>query len=248
MRKHIQKLSRPQLVFIITLVAVCSAVILDFTISSILNHQYIIEETIIRVVSIPLIITPFLSWYLVGFMFNLDRLEKKMSLLATYDDLTKLLNRRAFYHSCESIDEYSIQNEKNYCLLIIDLDDFKKINDQYGHIAGDAVLASFGHLSKSLARNSDVLGRIGGEEFGILLPGTELKQAENFADRLRKETQDTEMTHEGKQVLHTISIGISVKIHDQKLSFQQVMANADHALYIAKNNGRNKVEVFQHNQ
>jgi predicted signal transduction protein with EAL and GGDEF domain len=96
----------------------------DALLAKILHHEFLASEDLLRAAIIPLLIAPFLSWYLVGLLFELDHLEQKMSLLATYDDLTGLLNRRAFFDSCEVLHKYSIRNKQNYSLLSVDIDYF----------------------------------------------------------------------------------------------------------------------------
>lgn len=168
-----------------------------------------------------------------------------MSILATYDDLTGLLNRRAFYESCKTIRNFSIRNKQAFCLLAVDLDFFKKINDNYGHSAGDAVLASFGLVATEVSRSSDVIGRVGGEEFAFFLPNTNLQQAEKFSQRLRTKIQSSQITSDGNIIQYTVSIGISINQSNETLSVDEVLKYADQALYKAKNTGRNQVAFYE---
>ena len=140
MRHTILKLGRIKLVFIITAIAIFLAITTDAVIAEILHHNLNPREDFLRAAIIPLLITPFISWYLIGLLFELDKLEKEMTLLATYDELTGLLNRRSFYNLGNALHKYSIRNKQNYSVLSIDLDYFKKINDEFGHAAGDAVI------------------------------------------------------------------------------------------------------------
>jgi len=217
----------------------------DALLAKILNHEFRASEDLLRAAIIPLLIAPFISWYLVGLLFELDHLEQKMSLLATYDDLTGLLNRRAFFDSCEVLHKYSIRNKQNYSLLSVDIDHFKKINDQYGHAAGDEVLKSFGQVSRELSRKSDVVGRLGGEEFVFLLANTNLKQAREFAQRLSEEIKEAKVNSEHTRVEYTISVGIAVNQCIDDSPLEETLKHSDKALYTAKNNGRDRAAVYE---
>lgn len=161
--------------------------------------------------------------------------------LATTDPLTGLPNRRAFM---ERIADEHLRI-KRYTLppasvLMLDLDHFKYINDQHGHAAGDAVLRYFGLLLAGDLRQVDFAGRIGGEEFAVLLPATEISAAAVFAERLRQQTEQAIIKHEGISLSVTISIGIaSLAIDDP--DYDAALAAADKALYQAKHEGRNRM-------
>jgi diguanylate cyclase (GGDEF)-like protein len=244
MKKQILKLGRNRLVLAITVTSTLMALVSDFTIAKVLGHNITPAEDLLRAAIIPFLIAPFVSWYLVGFLFELDKLEKKMSTLATFDDLTGAYNRRAFLKICESQHSYSLRKNEHYCLLMIDFDHFKKINDEYGHTAGDNVLASFGKISKELSRNSDVLGRLGGEEFAFFLPDTNVQQAREFAHRLQSIIKKTSIVFEGSRIKYTISIGIFMNFSNNEISLEEGLQKADKALYLSKKNGRNQISVF----
>lgn len=244
MRSELRKLGRVNLVINITLVSVFLAVLLNILLAEVFAHELNLKESLLRSGMIPLFIAPFVSWYLVGVLFDLDRLEKEKSRLATYDDLTGLFNRRAFLQSCRSLHALSLRNHTSYCVLTIDFDHFKTINDKYGHACGDKVLSEFGALSAKISRNSDVLGRMGGEEFAFFLPKTDIQQAEEFAHRLREHISSKIVVYENKVIPYSISIGIATNGQAEKLPLETVLKQADHALYAAKRNGRDQVIVF----
>lgn len=244
MRYQIRRMGRPKLVIIITVVSVFLALLTDYTIAQTLNHTFLLQEDAIRAAIIPIIIAPFISWYLVGLIFELDRKERLMKKLATYDDLTSLLNRRAFNQACESVHKLSIRNKKSYSVLVVDLDYFKKINDKYGHAGGDVVLAKFGELAKEVSRDSDIIGRLGGEEFGFFLPNTNSEQAGIYTEKLRQKINSTCVKFEDQEIYFTASIGIDVNIDGAEPSLEKLLINADRALYRAKANGRNQCVIF----
>ena len=156
------------------------------------------------------------------------------------DFLTKLANRRA-------LDEYLKIKEgeferygRDYSLVMFDIDLFKNVNDTYGHDAGDAVLAGFAKVLQSKARNVDVVGRFGGEEFLVILSNSELPGALIFAEKVRKSVQSTKFMYKGQRIDVTVSGGVS---HRKQFSSQkESLDSADEQLYAAKDNGRNRVE------
>lgn len=245
MRHTILKLGQIKLVFIITAIAIFLAITTDALIAEILRHNINPREDFLRAAIIPLLIAPFISWYLVGLLFELDKLEKKMTVLARYDDLTGLLNRRAFYDSAGALHKYSIRNKQNYAVLSVDLDYFKKINDKFGHSAGDAVLKSFGEISVSLSRSSDIIGRLGGEEFVFFLPNTNVIQAKEFAQRLYKKILITDIIFDNKDITYTISTGIAINECRENIPLENILQVSDIALYTAKNKGRNQIIVHE---
>ncbi len=243
LRQKVLLLGRAKVIIILTIMAMFIASMIDLFVAKFLGAHYIIGD-IVRTSLVVLIVTPFVSWYPISLLFELDRLEKKMSKLATYDDLTGLYNRREFYSHCQKLHQYAMRHKQPYCALVIDLDNFKAINDRCGHATGDKVLAEFGRILRQQSRDGDISGRLGGEEFGFFLPKTNIKQAEHFAERLREVTASTQTGCDNQLIQYTASIGIAGNVYNPKLPVEQVFNNADHALYTAKDNGRNQVFIF----
>lgn len=244
MRQIIQKLGRVRVVIIITVASFLLAMVFNSLLANLLNHQFEQSEAAIRVSIISIILVPLISWYLTGAFFDLDKLEKNMKNLATYDDLTGLLNRRVFYRSSETLHNVSIRNKQNYCILVIDMDEFKKINDKYGHASGDKVLSVFGQLSQETVRDSDVLARLGGKEFAFFLPNTNIDQAETLAHRLCEKVRKKAVISDNKYIQHTVSIGIAINLCDNEQTMEQTLKMADDALYLAKNEGGNMIKTY----
>ncbi|MDZ7787776.1 MAG: GGDEF domain-containing protein [Halofilum sp. (in: g-proteobacteria)] len=159
---------------------------------------------------------------------------------ATRDLLTGLLNRRALTEQLERELRRAERYGRQLTLLMMDLDRFKRLNDEYGHLAGDQVLREFARLSSGILRESDVLGRWGGEEFIAGLVETPADQAEGVAERLRKACEETSIeTEDGNEILFTVSIGLAPV--RAKESLNDAIKRVDDALYAAKANGRNRV-------
>ena len=173
------------------------------------------------------------------------RMHDELRVLATTDFLTGLPNRREFMNRLAEEQE-RLQRDIGACtaVLLLDLDHFKRINDEYGHAAGDAVLRQLSELMRQDQRKIDMRGRIGGEEFAILLPGATLGKAAVFADRLRQRIADTPMElDDGSRLTVTVSIGIAV-MGGRQPGGDAALVRADQALYTAKRGGRNRVVLI----
>lgn len=166
--------------------------------------------------------------------------EKKLIEMNTRDELTGAFNRRYL----STIITYEFERSKRYkrpsCLIMIDLDYFKKINDTYGHLTGDFVLKTVAQILNSTIRNIDILTRYGGEEFCCLLPETSIENAIIVAERLRKHIEEHEFNFDNKVIKITISCGVS-EVKESIPDVDTLIKNADEALYKAKANGRNQV-------
>jgi diguanylate cyclase (GGDEF)-like protein len=163
--------------------------------------------------------------------------KQKSERLAQTDFLTGLNNRRAFFEHGQTLANYCERNKLPLCVVMIDADHFKQVNDRYGHAVGDAVLRNLAGLLKRSLRKSDVCGRMGGEEFAMLLPDTPLAEATALAERFCKSYEATPMTSEGLEVANTVSIGVACDGYD----IDHLLHCADEALYQAKAAGRNRV-------
>ena len=161
--------------------------------------------------------------------------------LASKDPLTGLLNPRAYYEMGDRMLRLARRRESSLSVLFIDLDHFKRINDQYGHEVGDAVLMAVAGCLAAQLRQSDVLGRIGGEEFVVCLPDTEVEGAVRLAETLRAAIERLDFSHiPGQPVQVTASIGVATsRPSDQGLG--DIQMRADGAMYKAKSAGRNRV-------
>jgi len=170
------------------------------------------------------------------------RLNEELVQLATTDFLTGLPNRREFMTRLED-EQARLQRDIGHraAVLMLDIDYFKNINDAHGHDWGDAVLHHLAGLMRDSQRKIDMLGRVGGEEFAILLPGADLEAARAFGERLRQRIADTPLRRDGSTIAITVSIGIASMAPGDR-SGDAALVRADHALYRAKRAGRNRVE------
>ncbi|WP_421900502.1 sensor domain-containing diguanylate cyclase [Maridesulfovibrio sp.] len=166
--------------------------------------------------------------------------EDRLVLLATTDSLTGALNRREFFRQVELFMGKEQRNPVGPTMLMIDLDNFKKINDSHGHEVGDVVLRSFADICRSVIRDNDVFARMGGEEFALFLPGTDLAGGIAVAERLRRQFAASEVRACGDSIQCTASVGVAT-MSSRRLNPERLLRMADMALYDAKSSGRNRV-------
>lgn len=171
-----------------------------------------------------------------------ERTELRHKTAAMTDPLTGLLNRRAFMQDAEALLQQQIGRDRPIGVLLIDLDHFKSINDRFGHAAGDTVLQIFAKTATANLRQADLVGRLGGEEFVVVLADASVDNAYLVADRLRNAFAVNAAVLDGVALHATASIGVSVII-DPAQDLAKLITLADQALYLAKARGRNRVEV-----
>ncbi len=168
---------------------------------------------------------------------------REIELLSQIDSLTGLWNRRHLEESLESEFKRAKRYNKELSIMIIDLDHFKNINDTYGHMAGDEVLREVSARIKKCQRETDFIGRYGGEEIVIILPETDLHTSSKVAETVRKTIEKEPVEFEEQTINVTTSIGIS-SLRKEHENYSTLFSEADEALYNAKKLGRNRVEVF----
>jgi diguanylate cyclase (GGDEF)-like protein len=156
----------------------------------------------------------------------------------TADHLTGVLNRRYFLERAERELMQQAQQGPACCLAMVDVDHFKSVNDSYGHAVGDAVLTSIADVLRSNVRDGDLVGRLGGEEFAVLMPAIDPDAGYALAERLRGAISALRLSHDGLPLQVTASIGIAV---DGRANLKRLMIAADDALYDAKRSGRDRV-------
>ncbi len=167
-------------------------------------------------------------------------LNQKLERLANSDGLTGLANRRFLLERFQEAWAFSVRKERPLSCIMLDVDRFKSINDTYGHAAGDEVLKAVAHTCRNCTREYDHCGRLGGEEFCVVIPDGDLQAAGALGERIRAAISGLQLFHEEKPIPVTISGGVSTRgnHHD---GVQQLLADADAMLYRAKQNGRNQI-------
>lgn len=176
---------------------------------------------------------------------DLKRAELASLALANVDTLTGALSRQHFICLAEQELSRSLRYKLPLVVLMLDLDHFKQVNDTYGHQGGDAVLVGFVQTVKSVLRESDIIGRIGGEEFAVLLPNTTQEGGQALANRIVAEVRSSPIPLNGGQIAYTVSVGAGCL--STQTTFKQLLAQCDKELYRAKKRGRNRLEVSWEN-
>jgi diguanylate cyclase (GGDEF)-like protein len=193
-------------------------------------------------VIITLVITPIMSFYMVRLFLKVDKLEEEMRVLAIYDSLTGLLTKREFFERAEYFHRIALRDNLIYSLIIADLDDFKEINDQLGHLVGDKTLEIIGLSIQENLRESDLACRFGGDEFLFFLPNTSTEQANQFCDRFQV-IIDRAIEFSSLEIQLTASMGIASFPELKTDSIEDLISAADNAMYLAKDNGRSRSQL-----
>jgi diguanylate cyclase (GGDEF)-like protein len=173
------------------------------------------------------------------------KLEEELFHQANTYAMTWLINRRHFIFQAEQEIRRAKRFNRELSVIMMDLDHFKKVNDEFGHAVGDIVLATLAKASLESLRASDIIGRVGGEEFAVLLPETGLAAAQEVAERILQHVQETPIKA-GRRTVHcTTSLGVAHMTNKDK-SIDDILVRADKALYKAKETGRNRIVVQKH--
>lgn len=194
--------------------------------------------------AIALVLAPVLTWRLFTRLADLESTREWLEVLSRMDDLTGIINRRHFIEL--AMHSLSLGRRHGYpvALLLLDIDFFKRVNDLYGHQAGDQILIQVARLIQDTARTTDTVARFGGEEFVILSPHTSLAQATELAERIRSAFEATPLRFEGHSIRLTASIGVaSTQTGYNAGTLDELVHWADVSMYMAKRSGRNRVDA-----
>jgi diguanylate cyclase (GGDEF)-like protein len=207
----------------------------------------LLEPNTLQAITFILAIFFGIAWTFGFVMLNSERLEadlrnaqNKLQKIATTDFLTGIANIRLFTEAGEREVQRARRYKRPLSLLMIDLDHFKKVNDRYGHAIGDKVLVAFAAICKKYLRKADIFGRLGGEEFAILLPETDISGGRKLAERLRSVIEKSDIKAERKTLQITVSIGVTELLPDED-QLEIALRRADDTMYEAKRKGRNQV-------
>ncbi len=179
-----------------------------------------------------------------GFMLmHQEKAYKELARLASIDGLTQIYNRHAIELKARDLFKRSIRNQTPIAVMLVDLDKFKRVNDQFGHAAGDEVLCKTAQIIRKVIGKNNVVGRFGGEEFFVILPGYDLKQARVKAQQLLTAFREYDHGQDANTYQITASIGV-VERQPNEISFSNTLKRADSAMYDAKKSGRNQAIVI----
>ncbi len=172
------------------------------------------------------------------------RVEEALLNLAITDPLTDCFNRRHFLSVAENELARVARYKRLLSVIMLDIDRFKRVNDTYGHLVGDDVLVAITRRIGKVPRKTDIFARYGGEEFVILLPETNISEAQQTAERIRKEIADRPIRINGLEISVGASLGVASKSSEENITIDLLLDRADQALYAAKRAGRNRVMVY----
>ncbi|KPQ25536.1 MAG: Response regulator containing a CheY-like receiver domain and a GGDEF domain [Halomonas sp. HL-48] len=204
--------------------------------------QRVVMDRLAIGIAILILVILLLSGGLMIALIRLHHQHKRVLKLSLMDELTGLGNRRYMLNFTEHLFEQSQRSGQPLSMALLDLDHFKRVNDNFGHPAGDQVLRAFAHALLDEVRKADVVARIGGEEFCVLMPKTDTAGAQALLERIRTRVEGLSPQALGVPTAVTVSLGLATASH-QDASFDQLYARADQALYEAKTNGRNCVVI-----
>ena len=171
--------------------------------------------------------------------------ENELRRLATVDPLTGCFNRRRYLELANMEFVRAERYNLSLCVMMLDIDHFKSINDTFGHAVGDEALIKLAKVVKGMIRDTDIFGRFGGEEFALLLPNTSLKDGHNIAERVRDTIGEIKLTSNDEVITFTVSIGLTHYLVKMDDTISKALQRADEALYVAKKSGRNKVVLSE---
>ncbi|MBI2377949.1 MAG: diguanylate cyclase [Deltaproteobacteria bacterium] len=170
------------------------------------------------------------------------RFQQSLYESKTRDALTEAYNKGFFAEAIEKEIAFALRHKQTLSLIMFDIDFFKKVNDTYGHIAGDHVLKSVARSVHGVIRKEDIFARYGGEEFALLLRNTEPEKAFILAERVRRTIEQLEIVHAGRRIPVTVSLGLSSTLGEDRNTSRELIGAADELLYQAKGRGRNRTE------
>jgi diguanylate cyclase (GGDEF)-like protein len=188
----------------------------------------------------PTLIAPLMSWWTFDLVLKVERAHEHLRVQSNIDHLTGIFNRRYFMDRLREEIDRAERYGTSFAVAFIDVDNFKRINDEHGHLGGDEILQQITRTCASQVREIDTLARIGGEEFALLLPQTTPAEAEHLVERLRASVAATRAKVRDGSLEVTVSIGLTSSSRDL-LDVNGIMRRADEALYAAKRQGKNRL-------
>ena len=246
MRHFIRKIGLLRTVILITVLTLVLSLLATLVVTTVLDRLGVDinqKAGIWISIFVTLSIAPIMSWIMVGLFLKVDHLETEMRQIATYDYLTGLLTRREFMDRSNYFHKIAHREGLAYSLIIADLDNFKEINDHFGHLTGDKTLETFGEAILDHLRESDLACRFGGDEFLFFLPNSSQEHAERFGERLHNIILDA-IECSGLDIELSISLGIACYPNTPAEDIEDMIAAADNALYQAKKIGGNSTKHY----
>ncbi|MBN8487165.1 MAG: GGDEF domain-containing protein [Burkholderiales bacterium] len=245
MRRAVRQffLSRPLWLSIPVLMAISVAVSVGalFLLTELMGLGYppSFRRSLLVATLAPMLVSGPIGGFVIHLLREVDAAHRRVQHLAWHDELTGLLNRRRFTELGLLALERAQRQAEPLAVVLLDVDDFKHINDRHGHAAGDALLQTLGQVLPASLRRSDLAARWGGEEFAVVLPGVARSDALRIVERLRQAVESTPIVAAGQSLRCTVSIGVAAPGPGDNLD--DLLRRADQAMYLAKTGGKNRV-------
>jgi diguanylate cyclase (GGDEF)-like protein len=236
-RKLLRRYGIAKTVLGLTLASILLSIGITWSINALMYGGSLGDGLVVAILA-PTIIAPLMSIQMLRLLEQLDRAEQQLQILSNTDELTQAYNRRYFIPYSEKELRRAQRHGETFSIAILDLDNFKQINDMYGHLVGDQFLRELSRMFKAQIRETDIFARYGGDEFIFLFPQMGREQTEHWARRIFEEFTSIPMKVEGLEILPAFSIGIVV-FGASADNFDDLLRRADAALYQVKKNGGN---------
>jgi diguanylate cyclase (GGDEF)-like protein len=237
-RKTLRRHGITKTIIGLTLISILLSIGITTSVNVFLKGGALGEGLVIAILA-PAIIAPVMSLQLLRLLSELDQAEEKLQILSNTDELTQTYNRRYFIQFGEQELKRSQRYGEVFSIALLDIDNFKEINDNHGHLTGDRVLHQLSSLLKEEIRQTDIFARYGGDEFVFLFPKTNREQSKIWAERLHKRFASTAIDVEGLEIQLSFSIGVAT-FDSTTTDLDDLLTNADRALYQAKNSSGKK--------
>ena len=242
LRAVVLRFGRWKTCVVVTLIGMLASLGMSLVINLLIqrsSHEFWVS--LLMSLGIPALIAPPVTWLVISLLQDAERARRAAEWLSVTDPLTGAFNRRHFFVVGERRFAHARLAQEPVCVLLLDVDNFKSINDAHGHAAGDRVLIEVARACKASLREADLLARYGGEEFVALLPAADLALALQVAERVRASVAESYVvTDRGAAVQPTVSVGVAM-LGAGLASFDSLLAQADSAMYEAKRSGKNRV-------
>jgi len=240
LRILLRRLGMPGTVLTLTILAILLSLLITYIIHMLADTKPPDFVALSVAIIAPIVIVPLFSSFALHLLFELDQAEATLRSLSIQDDLTGAINRRHFIAMTENEIRRCNRYNTIFSVAFIDIDDFKKINDTYGHLAGDQVLRSMSDICRTNIRTTDAFARYGGDEFVILMPNTDRMQALECVERIRSIISTTQVPYLQSGICFTVSMGV-IAINKPDIDLEGLLSQVDRSLYSAKRKGKNRV-------
>ena len=221
----------------LTIASVLISILITAGLTTLLSEEIGTSSIIIATV-VPVVIAPLFAYITLRLTYQLDLAEERLRQLSITDELTQAYNRRYFIEIANKVLAGAKRYGDSFAVIIFDIDDFKRVNDTYGHAAGDQVLRILSEICMTQIRDSDIFARYGGEEFIILVPRCCPTDIMKFSERIRIKLSEARVRHGQMDIQFTVSMGAGI-FDSATPDLDTILTRADAALYAAKNQGKN---------